>query len=460
MSDSYPWAQALRINPEQISEWERELPSGQSLLLWCLESGKIDEAIYLQWASETFAMPVINKEFFAHLPTPPEQLLKLLSNNQIWTRHCFPIHSWDGVLFIGCDQKGPELSFEMPTQMVLAPPSELHKLWQAVHAQAVTAPPVTVAAPVAIAKPIATATPVTVARPAPSPALDSMSRPKGATLSLEDMLGSVAVPEATTEPAEKTPASIPLEPAAPEGLRAAAPEVAQMTGPLGLKLPFPNLKTAPKITGPPTTPTKPKVTAAPAISIAEPATLIAEPIAKPAPVAAIRMTPELATASAPISPLTNEVTENHEVTAVHYQSGGEEILAKINPPFEKAIVLGFADAKLKPMLWTAGWTPMSGAPDTEILLEQPSIFKIVHDSVLPYHGYVAGCDINDAFFQQWNNGEQPKHITMVPITLNRKLIGMILATANEDPMPLSTLEKLERVSLDFSNSIIRDQVAA
>ena len=64
MNSTQNWVEALKINPEKLSVWSAQAPSGMPLLVWCLEKGHVSQADYLAWASQAYGLPVLANEFF------------------------------------------------------------------------------------------------------------------------------------------------------------------------------------------------------------------------------------------------------------------------------------------------------------------------------------------------------------------------------------------------------------
>lgn len=85
-----------------------------------------------------------------------------------------------------------------------------------------------------------------------------------------------------------------------------------------------------------------------------------------------------------------------------------------------------------PFYWDTDFVPDPTAQKKPISLATPSIFRIVHRSHQPYHGYIVLNDINEEFVNNWNGGLVPEHITITPIIINSELHGMILSVGGPD----------------------------
>ena len=93
---------------------------------------------------------------------------------------------------------------------------------------------------------------------------------------------------------------------------------------------------------------------------------------------------------------------------------------------------------LIPWQWNSYCQQMRGTQAQEeekISLKERSVFRVVHRSQQPYHGYIVVSPVNQQFFNQWNGGGVPEHITICPILINKDIYiqmkGMILGFNNK-----------------------------
>lgn len=119
--------------------------------------------------------------------------------------------------------------------------------------------------------------------------------------------------------------------------------------------------------------------------------------------------------------------------------------------FENAMVLLCYDGpKLKPWLCSEPLVQNTQGRDHWIELDTPSIFRIVKRTSLPYHGYVTPSPINSAFFNVYYRGAIPKHVTLVPIMVSGKMVGMLMGIS-ESEVPLKTsLLNMEKIADEFA----------
>ncbi len=67
----------------------------------------------------------------------------------------------------------------------------------------------------------------------------------------------------------------------------------------------------------------------------------------------------------------------------------------------------------------------------------------------PFHGYISLNEINEKFFEDWNQGRIPDHVTITPILVEEKLVGMLVGFAEKSAYNKVSLHLAEKLSLDF-----------
>jgi hypothetical protein len=86
-------------------------------------------------------------------------------------------------------------------------------------------------------------------------------------------------------------------------------------------------------------------------------------------------------------------------------------------------------------------------------LKTPSIFNIVVSTQKPYHGYVSLNEINERFFDDWNQGRVPDHVTISPLMMGDKLIGLLVGFADKTAYNKVSLALAEKLSTDFTKGL-------
>lgn len=436
MSSPFDWAEALKIDERQIRDWMAEKPKDQDLLLWCLRSRRVDEQAYLQWASEIFGLPVLRPEFFSVLPTGEEKLRELIKGDLLWRSSFFPVHLWDEVMFIACvHPEGPPDISPLVGQIVLAPPSELDQLWSRIHSETVTRS----AGSLPTLGALNTNAEMSEAQIQEESFTDERpriptARPAGATLTLEEMLAKQ----------NENPPN-----AAPEELASEPTESAE--APLGLNLAHTHTSSMPV-----------------SLSIepeAEPESVPeAEPELElePEPEAAAHTSEEsraqFALSQPPPPPPRLTMALKPQAPAPSFDSKhlAQQALQQLSQWFEKTMILVIDKTCLRPVLWSENWSFTAGSiKKPEISLAGASAFKIVFETQMPFHGPISLNETNQNFFNACNAGVVPEQLTLVPVSLNQELAGVLLAAGPASCYTPEHLEQAERISASFSSEFLR-----
>ncbi|MCX7979255.1 MAG: GAF domain-containing protein, partial [Bdellovibrionaceae bacterium] len=108
------------------------------------------------------------------------------------------------------------------------------------------------------------------------------------------------------------------------------------------------------------------------------------------------------------------------------------------------------EGKFLPIQWEGGATPNTVSP---IPLERPSIFRIVAKTHKPYHGYIVPNDINEKFFDDWNNSQIPDHVTIVPILMRDQLLGVLVSIGEKSAFTSASLKFAEKCASQLAQEI-------
>ncbi|MCB0394387.1 MAG: hypothetical protein KDD25_07495, partial [Bdellovibrionales bacterium] len=158
------------------------------------------------------------------------------------------------------------------------------------------------------------------------------------------------------------------------------------------------------------------------------------------------------------APEMNSPTASKPVSSPGGNDVSQFVFSKIPKSFEKSMILLFNDGKLEPWQWLGHWA-QDKSRAKEIDLSTPSIFRIVKESLHPFHGPIVKNSINDAFFATWNQGQYPEHITIVPIKSDQNLLGMILGCARSDQAKSIMLERVQDLGIDTGKMILSAKAA-
>ncbi|MGZ3772025.1 MAG: hypothetical protein ACXVCW_20385, partial [Bdellovibrio sp.] len=131
-------------------------------------------------------------------------------------------------------------------------------------------------------------------------------------------------------------------------------------------------------------------------------------------------------------------------------------LSQMKTQFEKAMILTLDDeeTQLMAFAWDENFQDI-GDTASVVPLKTPSIFNIVSSTQKPFHGYISQNQINDDFFAGWNKGKVPEHVTISPILVNEKVIGMLLGFGTKDTYNRVSLNLAEKLSTEFTKGLIQ-----
>ena len=96
------WVQALGLSAQDVNSWKERLPQGESLTVFALKNKLISSKDYFAWAKSEYGLAYLKADFFQQ--PWDENLWESLKSVANWSPHFFPIHQWDGVVFIACSE--------------------------------------------------------------------------------------------------------------------------------------------------------------------------------------------------------------------------------------------------------------------------------------------------------------------------------------------------------------------
>ena len=129
---------------------------------------------------------------------------------------------------------------------------------------------------------------------------------------------------------------------------------------------------------------------------------------------------------------------------------------KMQPEFEKQMILLLEKDHLVPWKWSAQWQ-INPSMNQIVETQSNSIFRVVMYSKRPYHGFVVANQINSAFFTCFNNAKLPEHCTIVPIQLQNNIIGLMLGICSKAQGEVINLAHYEELAKEFSIHLMRLQ---
>jgi hypothetical protein len=397
MDQPQTWAEALNISSDQLSDWSAQVPEGIPLLVWCLEQRHVSVAAYLEWACDHFGLPVLSPEFLTR--GFDRQVLQAQASHGHWTPWCFPVGQWEEVTYIACVEPPHEMP-EGVFALLLTDPKPLLKIWESEH---------------------------------PSTAI------------LKEEKAPTPTPARSTTPTRMAAAPSPT----PEEPSTAAP--IEFDAPVGIKI----------------NPTKTFVLNLDDMNLGETSTHAAEPPPKSPPEFTEKtsltftktiQSPVLETSdfssvglTSPSAPPPLNVAKSDKKTFVLPQvqpSADEEgeihaAFENLKSDYQSALIMKCSDTTAKPYKWDSAISLEIN--QSAVNLSHPSFFRIVSKTLQPYHGYVIDSPIHREFFSSLKISEPPACVTAIPLKVDNRLWGILVAFGDENSQGSGPLDRAIKI---------------
>lgn len=427
------WIQHFEEQLQGLEAFYNEVERSESLLSFALAKELLKEEDYLLWAQKHFEIAKIKGSYFVDL-APSESLWNKYRENFTWSQDCIPVGIWEQHLLIATIDPEKFNSSVVsipatPTIFFLADTSSIKRWYEKYQSFQTNSISSTVAPEAAVA-----------------------DNPSSDLLELQDEVVDVVSENELLEIEEGSPEGfdghLNLEALnEPEGIENSASKAPP------LDLDFTALRS--------NTVTKAEVASEPtnsgiqteftntAVAIAK-----APPPPPPPPVGStgsIRPIPHVSAATLGANPTSGFSMDPWKADFLKTES--QKAFSQMKSHFEKSLILAISDdeSKLKVQFWDDGFKK----PQNEkvIPLKTPSIFNIVAQTVKPFHGPISLNEINEQFFEIWNQAQIPSHVTITPIVVQDKLVGMLMGIAGSQAFNKATLNFAEKLSTEISKDL-------
>lgn len=136
----------------------------------------------------------------------------------------------------------------------------------------------------------------------------------------------------------------------------------------------------------------------------------------------------------------------------------QTLLDGLKSSYDRAMMFSFKDGNFTPFLWTQGFSKegVAGHYSTS----EPSPFRLVEQTQLPYHGYVMENPATKQFFSDWKENGDPENLTLVPLAENNRLFGMILCTGPKSTYTRAHLSQVEKAAEEMVSLMSQERTAA
>ncbi len=150
-----------------------------------------------------------------------------------------------------------------------------------------------------------------------------------------------------------------------------------------------------------------------------------------------------------------QLTQKDLSSCVSYDDLAMQTLLRVQNIFENGMILMFQGGQLRPWKWTDMMLSVHGSTVKPIQIQDASIFRIVLRTSLPYHGYVVPNPINNTYFNDFNRGKTPNHVTLVPILIERQISGIIMGLSDVEVDYKTSLNRMQQLAKDVSQELKR-----
>lgn len=206
-------------------------------------------------------------------------------------------------------------------------------------------------------------------------------------------------------------------------------------------------------------------------------------LSKVAPISAknepIKITPQAApeelTDSKPISEINYMGTENirmlddlllneskdHVQDCESIEDGVLSIMKKTKGFFRKMLWLSPSTNSYQAKLSWGNWDFDETKAGSEVNLDQPNPFRIVHNTKLPYHGPLFMNAANQNYMDWWNGGKSLDHLTIQPVVINGECFGCLVGADKgrefDNDIVLKQMDRLSKRLADNIEKILRQK---
>lgn len=404
----HTWFEHFKEQLQGLTEAFKESSSSLSLLGYALEQKKLRSEDYFAWARTHHGLPQLQPRFFTETPLSQAMFAKWATHYP-WSMECLPVAEWDGLLIVACLEPPRDFPTNPGSILLLADLDSLASSWKKLHTNV---PLKLVTAPVAALElqddPEAALDATLFAEE--SEKLDGLFEEH--TVTQLQSLGAVIEDMEVKAVESKAP---PTKPVLPPELRAEVDEKTQVIFP------------------PPPAPETKAALATPAIPRPETAV---KPVLSAVPAGGFALDKLKKKHS-------SALTERIQNTFIEMKS-----------QFQKSLILTLDDEETQVIVfaWDEDFQNIS---DTGVRfpLKTPSIFNIVAETQKAFHGYVSINEINEKFFIEWNHGQIPDHVTISPLIVEDKLVGMLMGFADKSSYNKTALNLVQKLSTDFTKGL-------
>lgn len=469
------WFEQFSTKLQSLEEDYASSGSKVSMLAYAFQTARLNSEEYLAWAVNHYQLPKLHSRFFVETP-PSQEVFAKWATHFLWNMECLPVAEWDGSLIVACLEPPQDFSSSINAIFVLTSAEDLNHLWELYHEDNANKLDIPLTgSPEGIDLSMAT---VVHANKSDSFSFEDLGMESSDSspelLSDEHGGEGSSEEEPIVESLEGLNFDAPttvfkLESLSPENQVQAAPVVEASEEESFMladeePLVIAEAKTSLKPIPPPPQEEE-KTTIAPPTPAAKippmdplPAAPIVAPLAKPKPAP---IAPAAASASAGVRSSMNTGIDATLLLEALKKVNGSAMDARVKATFtemrnhfEKSMILTLdsKESQLVAFAWDDNFKGMKD-PTIAVPLRVPSVFNIVASTAKPFHGYISLNEVNEKFFEDWNQGRIPDHVTITPLIFEDKMVGMIMGFAEKSAYNKMSLSLAEKLSNEFVKNL-------
>lgn len=142
-------------------------------------------------------------------------------------------------------------------------------------------------------------------------------------------------------------------------------------------------------------------------------------------------------------------------THSHYM----DFLFRIENDFQGGMILSVDNEQIKALAWGSKFKPRDIKAEKLWSLSQPSAFRVVFRTKLPYLGHVVDTPVNREFFNSWGFDNLPEHILVQPVKNDLQMTHLILLLTTSENKNHNTLHMAEKLAVEFNQMISSSKAA-
>ncbi|WP_413557070.1 hypothetical protein [Bdellovibrio sp. HCB209] len=460
------WFEHFKHKLQGLTESHSVAGSPLSLLAYALKENQLQPDEYFPWAMAHYKLPRLQARFFTETP-PRKEMYAKWATHYSWTVECLPVAEWDGILVVACLQPPQDFPLNPTVVFVLAPQEALESCWNSWQSSENAAAPSLQKSESAMPEGMAALNIAPAKKSGDSFSFEDMGMSESSNPSIETSEEGEETPsEGTGEVMGGLEGIFDTPVVKLQALEVAAHETTPVDDILvSQDAPAEEVQKTFESTVVDTRPVLPAAAPVAAIPKAGPppppsdentGDVVSEDSFgnKPVPVVAPRPTGVAKPTMNPVASGSFLMEKLKKKNNTIIADKVKRVLSEMKAHFEKSMILTLdeQESQVTAFAWDENFHDIKDT-SLRVPLKTPSIFNIVASTQKPFHGYISLNEMNEKFFEQWNQGAIPDHVTITPIVVEEKIVGMLMGFAEKSAYNKTSLNLAEKLSSEFTKGL-------